>query len=511
MARLPQPGEDTGTWGDILNDFLSTAHETDGSLKNNTVKPATLDAGSPNTGQVLSYDGAELAWATVTASGSVPDADGATKGLLQLSGDLGGTASAPTVPGLSTKANLSTVNNHIADTANPHSTTKAQIGLSNIDNTSDINKPVSTATQTALNLKASLASPTFTGTVTVPTPTVNGAAATKAYVDGVAASGAPDATTTTNGLIRLSGDLAGTATSPTVPGLAGKANTTHTHAITDVTNLQASLNAKADTTALSSLASDSAVVHNTGTETVAGVKTFSSSPIVPTPTTASQAATKAYVDTAASSGNAISLRGVNVSASVPTDGQALIYSSTSSAWAPNTVTSSGTVPDANGSTKGLIQLAGDISGTASSPTVPGLAGKADTAHVHSATDITSGTVSTARLGSGTANSTTYLRGDGTWATPAGGGGGMTAVARTTSYTASASNFVIANAAGGAFTITLPPVANGISVSVKKVDSSANAIDVVPQSGLIDNLASDSINVQWASMDYFSDGTKWYRT
>lgn len=43
--------------------------------------------------------------------------------------------------------------------------TKADVGLSNVDNTSDLNKPVSTAQQTALNLKANLASPTFTGTV----------------------------------------------------------------------------------------------------------------------------------------------------------------------------------------------------------------------------------------------------------------------------------------------------------------------------------------------------------
>lgn len=44
-------------------------------------------------------------------------------------------------------------------------------------------------------------------------------------------------------------------------------------------------------------ADNSAVVHNTGAEAIAGVKTFSASPIVPTPTTGGQATTKTYVDT----------------------------------------------------------------------------------------------------------------------------------------------------------------------------------------------------------------------
>jgi hypothetical protein len=43
--------------------------------------------------------------------------------------------------------------------------TKAMVGLTNADDTSDANKPVSTAGQTALDLKANIASPTFTGTV----------------------------------------------------------------------------------------------------------------------------------------------------------------------------------------------------------------------------------------------------------------------------------------------------------------------------------------------------------
>lgn len=40
-----------------------------------------------------------------------------------------------------------TINNHIKDTNNPHNVTKDQVGLSNVDNTADINKEVKTATQ----------------------------------------------------------------------------------------------------------------------------------------------------------------------------------------------------------------------------------------------------------------------------------------------------------------------------------------------------------------------------
>ena len=43
---------------------------------------------------------------------------------------------------------------HVSDTSNPHSVTAAQVGLGNVENTSDNNKPVSTAQQAALNGKA---------------------------------------------------------------------------------------------------------------------------------------------------------------------------------------------------------------------------------------------------------------------------------------------------------------------------------------------------------------------
>ena len=44
MARLPIPGSDEGNWGQILNDFLSAAHQTDGSLKNNIVDETNLSS-----------------------------------------------------------------------------------------------------------------------------------------------------------------------------------------------------------------------------------------------------------------------------------------------------------------------------------------------------------------------------------------------------------------------------------------------------------------------------------
>lgn len=68
---------------------------------------------------------------------------------------------------------------------------KSSAGLANVDNTSDASKPVSTAQQTALDLKAPLASPTFTGTVTVPAPSGDTDAATKTYVDSLANGIAP--------------------------------------------------------------------------------------------------------------------------------------------------------------------------------------------------------------------------------------------------------------------------------------------------------------------------------
>lgn len=65
--------------------------------------------------------------------------------------------------------------------------TKSSVGLGNVDNTSDANKPVSSATQTALDAKLALAGGTMTGALTLSgAPTSDLHAATKLYVDGIA-------------------------------------------------------------------------------------------------------------------------------------------------------------------------------------------------------------------------------------------------------------------------------------------------------------------------------------
>ena len=74
------------------------------------------------------------------------------------------------------------LDDHEADTSNPHSVTKAQVGLSNVDNTSDLSKPVSTATQAALNGKADLVNGKIPSSQLPETSTLElGVTATTAY------------------------------------------------------------------------------------------------------------------------------------------------------------------------------------------------------------------------------------------------------------------------------------------------------------------------------------------
>lgn len=124
MSRLPSPGADENTWGDILNDFLQVAHNTDGTIQAGAVtgiqgRPVASTA--PVNDDVLTYNASTGQWEPQSVgAASVPDADATTKGILQLTNDLGGTAASPTVPGLAAKADTTALTTHANGTTGVH-------------------------------------------------------------------------------------------------------------------------------------------------------------------------------------------------------------------------------------------------------------------------------------------------------------------------------------------------------------------------------------------------------
>lgn len=113
---------------------------------------------------------------------------------------------------------------------------KTNLGLNNVDNTSDANKPISTATQAALNGKENLinkSTDTALGTSDVLYPTQN---AVKTYVDNQISSGVLDASSSIKGKIQLGGDLAGINSSSANPIISNSAISTLKIADNAVTN-----------------------------------------------------------------------------------------------------------------------------------------------------------------------------------------------------------------------------------------------------------------------------------
>ena len=134
---------------------------------------------SPLSNEVLQWNG--TAWinasgyATLAAPTFTGNVSGITKTMVGL-GSVDNTAdtakpvSTAQQTALDLKANIASP----TFTGNVSGITKTMIGLGSVDNTADTAKPVSTAQQTALDLKANLASPTFTGNVSGITKTMIG-------------------------------------------------------------------------------------------------------------------------------------------------------------------------------------------------------------------------------------------------------------------------------------------------------------------------------------------------
>ncbi|AUS34590.1 hypothetical protein C1M55_28075 [Rhodococcus qingshengii] len=314
-----------------------------------TVPGLTLAGATPATGQVLTADSSGVGrWASPAAATTV------TFGAVQLAGDLGGTAAAPTVPGLASKAPT--------------------------------------------------ASPTFTGTATFAVVKVTtGAAAGKVLTSdssGVASWANPaTATSSTPGAVQLAGDLGGTATAPTVPALATKADlvggiipqaqlpaiavTDFLGAVSTQTAMLALVGQRGDWCTRTDKGTDWQVIAEpSSTLTNWREKTYPASPVSSVAGRVG-AVTLSVADVSGAAPTAsptftgvVTTPAVKVTGGTPAVGSVLTSdASGNGTW---TVPAAG-AGDASTSAKGVVQLAGDLGGTAAAPTVPGLAGKAPTA------------------------------------------------------------------------------------------------------------------------------------
>ena len=112
MARLPVPGSDDGTWGDVLNDFLSQEHNADGSQKTLPVTKGgtgATDAATARTnlGTISDVD-SRLADARIPTDGSVTDTKVA-------SANIDGAAAVPSMRTLGTGAQQAAAGSHDHD------------------------------------------------------------------------------------------------------------------------------------------------------------------------------------------------------------------------------------------------------------------------------------------------------------------------------------------------------------------------------------------------------------
>lgn len=104
-------------------------------------------------------DGAQIAYGSLSGTPTLGTAAAAATGDFEPSGAIS------THNAVTTAHGISAFGATLVDDADA-ATARTTLVLGNVDNTSDVNKPVSTAQQTALNLKAPTASPTFTGPIT---------------------------------------------------------------------------------------------------------------------------------------------------------------------------------------------------------------------------------------------------------------------------------------------------------------------------------------------------------
>jgi hypothetical protein len=160
-SGLETPADGT-TLIDLTHNKEYTYFESDGiwhSRGSASVAPATND--SPGIVQGSELDGkvyveTDSTMSLVGYDSLVNDIEDLKTNKLNNSDIVDNLSSTSSTKPLSAKQGKSlkdSLDSHTGNISNPHGVSKSQVGLGNVDNTSDANKPISTATQTALNGK----------------------------------------------------------------------------------------------------------------------------------------------------------------------------------------------------------------------------------------------------------------------------------------------------------------------------------------------------------------------
>ena len=225
--------------------------------------------------------------------------------------------------------------------------TKAMVGLANVDNTADIDKPISTATQAALDLKANATDVTAALNLKANTSEVNTALALKANTTDVT-----------------------TSLATKVDKVTGKELSTNDYTTAEKTKLAAITGTNTGDQDLSALATNMALALKANTADVN--------------TALALKANTADVNTALALKELLANKSVNVTTDAASDTK---YPSVKSVKTyVDAQVAGANIADADANTKGKIQLAGDLGGTSAAPTVPGLALKENL--TNKSTDVT---------------------------------------------------------------------------------------------------------------------------